>query len=244
MTLQEFTEVIIEELTSGDSMPLYINEREIHRIIDKAKKWFHVNYGKAVEKKFFVINDYDLVGAQFSQNRTIVLPDCVISVTKCRELGGGLFRFHPGLKEIGMDRLVASELMINQGAGDALVFMTARMQFLDLSKAFFLQDISVDFNFNTKKLVFIGRDPKKSVVLETFSKIEDYALFDDYYFLSWCTAQAKLSTARVMGQFDFNLPGGIKMNKEMFQQEGQEEMTALKQEILDLQPPDYFAMFN
>jgi hypothetical protein len=243
LTFDECVQEISDILTVSGSLPLYINENEIGRIITRAKDWFYINYNRAVESKYYVIPLTEFENPAFKDNRTIVMPDCVTHITRVQEAGGAI-RFAGIGKELTIDRLVATELLFNRGIAGELVALTARLAFLDLMRAYYVQDINYGYNVNSKKLVFIGRNPTRDVILKTYVKLEDQFLYNDPYFLKYCAAQGKLSTSRVLGAFDMNMPGGVRLNKDLFSSEGQTELDQVKQEILDQQTADMFLMIS
>jgi hypothetical protein len=82
------------------------------------------------------------------------------------------------------------------------------------------------------------------VYILTYTKIEDYKLYDDYNFQRWVTSQAKISLGRLLGTFTFNLPGGIAVDASSIKDEGQTELEAIKQRIDDENSPDWFYIFH
>ena len=101
-----------------------------------------------------------------------------------------------------------------------------------------------DFNFNTHRLKILGRDPKKNLFLQTYVTIEESKLYDDWYFQRWVTAQSKLSLARILGFFTFNLPGGVAINAGDMKAEGEAELEMLKTKIDEENSPDWFYQFH
>ena len=147
-------------------------------------------------------------------------------------------------KDFSMDRLIASEMFLTSSTGDDLVMRTAQLQFFDLTKAFYLSTIAYDFNRNTHKLRILGRDPSTDVFLNTYVKIPMDRLFDDYYFLRLCTAHAKISYARVLGTYPFQLPGNVTIDSSSIRSEGEAEIQEIKQTIDSENTPDWFIIWH
>jgi hypothetical protein len=56
-------------------------------------------------------------------------------------------------------------------------------------------------------------------------------------------AKAKLSLARILGTFNYQLVGNITINYEQWRTEGNEELERLRTKIAGDNPPDFFLMF-
>ena len=243
MTRGEFLLQVKDEIRGSCALPYSIPDKDINRIIDQSKKWFYRNYGEAVESQFYVIPKEEFRKPEFKANRAILMPKCVINVSEVKEISGG---GRLGIKghDFSDDRLLGSELYITSGTGDDLVLRTAQMAFWDLASAFFLDLLSYDFNQNTKKLKLKGRNPNKNVFIRTYVEIPEEALFEDWFFIRYVTAQVKMQLGRILGFFEYNLVGGVTINTSDIKSEGKEELDEIKQQIDDENSPSWFFMFN
>lgn len=243
MTRGELIEMINGEITGGCSLPYSVPEREMERIIDQALNWFFANYGPAVETQYYIIPKSIWGMSEFRKTRTLLLPDCVISVTEVREMNGG-GRMGTIDADFYDNRLLAAELFLSPFASDDLVLRTAQYSYWDLTQAFILERVSYDFNRNTHRLKIIGRNPKRDCTINTLVKIEENRLYDDWFFQRYVVSQAKISLGRILGFFTFNLPGGITINADSIKEEGKEELAAILQKIDDENSPDWFYLFH
>lgn len=243
MTESEFIKQIQDEITVSGALPIVIEDVEIQRIIKQAAKWFWENYGDAVETKYYIIKKEDFETDSFKEGRHIQLPDCIVSVYDVREVSG-FGRIGNIDKDLSADKLIASEVFLSSYTGDDLVMRTAAMGFFDLTKAFFLNRISYDWNRNTHKLKILGRDPQYDVVLTTYIKIDLDRLFDDYYFIRWCTAESKKSFARILGTYPFPLPGGVQIDISTLREEGVSEIQEIKESINSENTPSWFLVYH
>lgn len=243
MTESDFISNIQGELTVAGSLPEIVKTEEIQRIIKNASNWFFDNWDQAVEPTHYVITKGQFNNSEFKQNRVIQLPECVVSVYDVREING-IGRLGNIDRDFAEDRLIASEIFLSSFHGDDLVMRTAQYQYFDLAKAFFLEHISYDFNKNTKKVSIIGRDPKFDVIINTYAKIPLNKLFDEIYFLQWCTAEAKKSFGRLVTTYPFPLPGGVTINGDSMKSEGEEELVRLRETIDGESPPAWFYIFH
>lgn len=235
--------MVTGEITASGSLPYSIPERESNRIIDQALNWFWVNYGPAVETQFYVIQKDWFKDPEFKKTRSLLLPDCVVSVFEVKEMMGG-GRLGSVDADFSDNRLIASELFLSPFQSDDLVLRTAQYSYWDLTQAFILERIGYDYNRNTHRLKIVGRDPKKNVFIQTYAKIEENKLYDDWFFQRYVIAQAKISLGRILGTFKFNLPGGIEVDASGIKDEGNEELKEVKQRIDDENSPDWFFLFH
>ena len=235
--------MVTGEITASGSLPYSIPEREANRIIDQALNWFYVNYGPAVETQYYVIEKDWFRQPEFKKTRSLLLPDCVVTVFEVKEMQGG-GRLGSVDRDFSDNRLIASELFLSPFQSDDLVLRTAQYSYWDLTQAFILERIGFDYNRNTHRLKIVGRDPKKNVFLQTYAKIEENKLYDDWFFQRYITAQAKISLGRILGTFKFNLPGGIEVDASGITDEGTEELKEVKQRIDDENSPDWFFLFH
>lgn len=243
MTRGELIEMVNNEITGSCSLPYSVPEREMERVIDQALNWFYVNYGPAVETQYYVVTKDWFKQEDFRKTRSILMPDCVVSVYEIREINGG-GRLGSIDRDFSDNRLLAAELFLSPFASDDLVLRTAQYSYWDLTQAFILERVSYDFNRNTKRLKIIGRNPSKNCAIQTYVKIEENKLYDDWFFQRWVTSQAKISLGRILGFFTFNLPGGVQVNADTIKEEGKEELAEIKQRIDDENSPDWFYIFH
>ncbi len=121
---------------------------------------------------------------------------------------------------------------------------TAQYSYWDLTKAFILERVRFDFNTNTHRLKIQGRNPKRNLFLDTYVKIEESKLYDDWYFQRYVTAQSKISLGRILGTFTFNLPGGITIDASSLKDEGKEEIEQIKTKIDEENSPDWLFVYH
>lgn len=229
---------IKDSLRGVSSLPYSISDDEINRIIDLAKKWFYLHYVDAVELALYVIPSHLFQTSDFKKNRTIQLPDCIVSVIEVKEISGSVF----GVKgpDISDNMLIASELFLNPLTSDNIVLRVVQFSFWDLSKAFILEDIGFDFNHNTHKLKIVGRDPQKNVLVRCYAQIPEENLFEDWYFQEYCINQSRISLANIISTFKYKLPGGVEIDVSDLKSTAQENLNKIIEDIQGgWSPPDY-----
>lgn len=243
MTRNEFIQLIKDEITVGCALPYSIPEKEYHRVIDQALKWAAINYQYAVTVQYFVIKLKHFKTPEFKKTRTIILPDCVVSVFEMKEIKGQQKLSYFGA-DFSAEKMIAQEIYLSPFNADDMVLRTAYESYWDLSRAFFLERVAFDYNHNSKELTVLGRDPSYDIWLHAYVKIPEDKLFDDWTFQRYCTAQCKISLGRILTMFNFNLPGGIGINGDNIKSEGQDELEKLLEKIDNENPPDWFLIFH
>lgn len=239
MTKTELVDQVSRELDVSFALPSQLQPSEIERIIDQVSVWFFENYREAVEMQYFIMRAEEFRKPEFKATRTIQMPECVVSVFEVKEVtGAGLIGNID--RDFADNKLIASEIYLSPFTGDGLVFRTAQYQFFDMTRAFFLEWIRYDYNRRTNKLKILGRDPVKDVFFNTYVRIPDDKLYDDYYFFRYVTAKAKIALGRMLSFFDYNLMGGIKVNSADIKAEGEAEIEKIEQQIRDEDTADYF----
>jgi hypothetical protein len=247
MTKDQLLDFVIRTVTFSNSLPQLLPNEEILRIVDETRPEFYNNANDALEPKWFVLESRLFQSPEWRKHRAIILPECVWSVSRAQE-SGGLFRQSGLLKQQGLDRIIAAEVFMgaNQNLGDNLTSMAARMQFIDLTRSFFLGTITTTYNNSTNKLVFEGRDPRADVLLKCWAKIEDFALFENYHFQQIVIGKTFINTGTMLSAIDYQIPGegAVKYNAETYKSMGTERVTKAWEDLQKAQPIESFMFAN
>ena len=75
-------------------------------------------------------------------------------------------------------------------------------------------------------------------------KIPDEDLYEDELFRRYCEAKAKINLGRILSIYEFNLPGGVRINFDGIKQDGHDEMTAILEQIDSENTPDWFFQYH
>jgi len=253
-TEEALIQEVKDDLSHSCALPYSLHDQEIKRIIKRAKAFFYDNYQYAVEDRVFILKNYLFAHESFKKTRQIQLPDCVVTVYEVREVGGAGLTGTPD-KDFGDSKLLGSELMLSPYVGDNLVYRTVLYSFFDLAKAYLLETFAFGWNKNTKRLTILGRDPSrvtttgytldgKDVAVKACLAIPDENLFSDELFVRYVIAESKRNIGRLLGTFNYNLPGGVSVNAAMIQSQGDAERTEILAQIKDENTPSYFFQWN
>ena len=243
MTEAEFINNIQGELTVSGSLPKLVPDKEIRRIIMNAEDYFAENYITSVEPHIYIIKKENFKTDAWKADRTIDMPQCVISVNEVKEVTGES-RLGNIDRDFSENRLIASEIFLSSFHGDDLVMRTAQYQYFDLAKAYFLQQITHDYNRNTKKLHILGKDPDFDVAVYTQIRIPIEKLYNDPYFRKYCIGQSKLSFGRLIRTYKYPLPGGVEIDGDSMASEGKEDIDWVLTKIDEENVPSWFLQYH
>lgn len=263
--LDALVKEINDELTIACQIPFTVPKKALARMIGRAKDYFYKIYEDSVEEMYialpggtFAKNSFrkgidnsseELSNANLESSRGIVtMPERVLSVNNVFEIGGfqgedggfGSRSFSAGDPDFAIDKFVYSNTF---GAGigsENLMYYVINEKFIDNARQILQQQISYSYNRLTKKFRFQGELPKRAVVFQIYATIPDCALYSDEAFIRYCIAQAKIQLGRIMGTFNYNLPGNITINYDMIMSEGKDELEAIVTEIKEDEGTDFF----
>jgi hypothetical protein len=91
----------------------------------------------------------------------------------------------------------------------------------------------------------MGRNPiANGAVLEVAKKIELEDLYNDELFQRYVRAKAKLRLGELLTSFDYNLPGGVKVNYNNLVTRAEAEMTAVMEMMKGENTSDWMFMIR
>jgi hypothetical protein len=243
MTKAELIAEVQNELTASCSLPYSPPDKEINRIIDLEMRWLFREYRELLQDRIYVLNKRLYQTAQWKATRTYQFPKCIQSIKKVVEITGGSRVFGINDPDMNFDRLMASDMYLTPLSSDQITYRTIQWSFWDLARAFNLSDINHDWNPNTHRLIITGRDPVESLFVLAMEQIPDEDAYEDPIVIKWMIARGKMSLARIMGAFNYQLAGNVTINFEMWRTEGKEEWDELKEKIKGDDVPDWILMF-
>ena len=243
MTKEELVQEIKDELTASCSLPYTPPDNEIIRIINKEMRYLHREYRELVQDQIYIIDKKYWLTSEFRESRTIQLNNCTEGIKHVVEMSNGSRVFGINDPDLSFDRLMASDLYLTPLSSDQITYRTIQWSFWDLAKSFNLRDINHDFNPNTHRLKITGRTPDESLFILGMDHIPDEDAYNDTIVIEWMIAKSKISLARILGAFTYNLIGGVTINYELWRQEGTDTITELKEQIKSSDVPDWFITF-
>ena len=167
------------------------------------------------------------------------MPDCVQFVHQVQEAKGGNSMFGTMDPDFADNKFIGSEIFLTPFIGESIMYRTVIFSFLDLVKAFTITSIAYDYNKNTKQIGILGRTPRIDVVATVARKIDPEHLYEDELFQRYVRAKAKVRMGDLLTTFDYNLPGGIKVNYANLVTKAEAEMTAVTDMMKNENTPDF-----
>lgn len=229
---------IQDELTFSSAMPYSVPVPEIKRIIKNAERYFYDNWRHAVDSAYLYIPQDVFKTAQFIAKRTIQLPDCVHMVHQLREPGGASI-FGTFDRDFTETKFIGAEIFLTPFMGESLMYRSVIFSFLDLTRGFMIDTIAYSFNKNTNEITVKGRTPVNGVVAECAKRIPREDLFEDELFQRYVRAKARLRLGELLTMFDFQLPGGVKINYTNVVTRADKEMEDVMTMIKGENTPDF-----
>lgn len=242
MTNDEFIANVQQELSVACALPFTVPIPEINRIIKYSSDWFYKKYEDAVEERYYFISTEWFKNDQFKLERTVTMPDCVFSVWQLKKLKEDFARSmsFDGTADFGIERLFLSDsVSLGQGT-ENLMYYTLNMYWMDVASHIINHTISFNYNRNSHRLFIGGQTPDRDCVAMCYSKIPLEHLMNDEVFYRYVVAKCKVQLSRILGTFDFNLPGGIKINYDLIRDEGKEEIEKIEEEVKSEEGMDFF----
>jgi hypothetical protein len=241
-TQQDFIALVQQELSVACALPFTVPVSEIERIIKLSAEWFYKKYEDAVEERYYIIPKSAFKTDQYKQTRTVTMPDCVFSIftlKKLKEDFGRAYSFD-GTADFGIERLFLSDsVSIGQGT-ENLMYYTLNLYWLDVASHIITHTISYNYNRSSKRLFISGETPDRDCVAHVYAKLPFEYLMKDEIFYRYVVAKCKIQLSRILGTFNFNLPGGITINYDLIRSEGTDELAKIEEEIKSDEGMDFF----
>jgi len=253
--LNQLIKNVNDDLTVTCQIPFSLPKKQVTLLIDRAKKWFYKNYEDAVEETYLGFPSTTFSSTDFtsgSTRGTILLPEGIIQVFGVfqtnkwsGEAGGwGGNNLNGNDSDFSIQKIMYGSLYNNSnGAGissDSLMFYVINQMYIDNARQVLSHPMSYTYNRLNRKFRFQGQLPTNSVILQVSSKIDDCALFSDELFERYIIATAKVQLSRILGTFNYNLPGNISINFDLIREEGRDELDKILEEIKTDEGVDYF----
>lgn len=240
-----FVNELAAEITGSCMIPMNLPRVEVENIVRRAKKWFYKNYEYSVQENFLVIPAAMFQSNHFKYSRSFTLPGMdattgggeVFSVFSIMEKGsswGGSMDINFTQGDFSVERMLMGGIYGGSKTGQAaenLQYYVINESFFDLARQIFNNPYSFHYSQLTHELKFTGETPKKDTILKVYQTIPECALFEDEAFFRYCAAKIKISLGQKLGIFGFTLPGNIQVNPDLIKGLGEEELSALIEEI-------------
>jgi hypothetical protein len=239
---------IQQEITSFCQIPFTIPKEEVIRIINNAKMWFYKHYEYSVQEKYYALRAATFQSDMFKKSGEVTMPESVWAVNSVYQInkwagedGGFGKKSFTGLDpDFALDKFIYNNVYGSGIGSEQLMYYVINAYFIDLARMNLQGMISYNYNYLNRKFRFMGELPKNDVIFLIYEKLNDCDLFSDEIFIRYVAAQVKKQLGRILGTFNFNLPGNIQINYSEIKDQGTEELTAIEEEIKNDEGVDYF----
>ena len=247
-SIEEFIDFIQSDITVFGTLPKNLPDAAVRQFVEtRALPWFYQNYQYAVSKMYYLIRKEAFLTEEFTKFRYIDLPCEVQSVSWIYQLQSA------SLLQLGIN---TPNLSVNLGVTNQpyLSSYVTTIGELGTYKAMIdsMSDMLNQMNLYTTKYHFnqlahrlnILSNVKYDLVLEAYINIPNENMFSDSYFTRYVTGWARAQQGRLLGTFDFTLPGSVKYNSADMVSQGNEEMKAVEEEIKAMSNSSWFIMIK
>lgn len=243
-SLEEFIDFIQTDVTVGGALPKNLPDHAIRQFIEtRALPWFYQNYQYSVSKMYYFVDKAAFSTAEYTNYRFIELPCEIQSITWIYQI------MNTQLLQLGIN---VPNLSVNLGVtnqpylssyvttiGELGMYKTLIDNMADMLNQLNLYTVKYHYNQLSHRLNILT-DVRHHLVLEAYVNIPPENMFSDNYFTKYVTGWAKMQQGRLLGTFDFSLPGGVKYNAADMVTNGKEEMKEVEEEIKAMSNSSFF----
>jgi hypothetical protein len=235
IAIEELIDYVQSDITVFGALPKNLPDNSIRQFVEtRASKWFYQNYQYAVSKMYYFVDKAAFHTEEYTNSKFLELPCEIQTVT-------WIYQIHnQNLLQLGIN---VPNLSVNMGVtnqpylssyittiGELGVYKAMIDSMSDMLNQMSLFTTKYHFNQLTHRLNILT-NVHHHLILEAYVNIPLENLMTDQYFLKYVTGWAKQQQGRMLGQFDFTLPGGVKYNSADMVSQGKEEMKEVEEEI-------------
>jgi hypothetical protein len=246
ITIEEFIDLIQSDVTVGGALPKNLPDHSIRQFVEtRAAKWFWQNYQYAVSKMYYLINKEVFQTEEYTNYKYLELPCEIQSITWIYKLSNqNLLQLGINVPNLSVNLGVTNQPYLSSYVttiGELGIYKTQIDSMADMLNQLNLYTTKFHFNQITHRLNILT-NVEHHLVLEAYVNIPLENLMADHYFLRYCTGWAKMQQGRMLGHFDFTLPGGIKYNSSELVSDGKEEMQKVEEELKNMSTSSFIIM--
>lgn len=248
----QFFKRIQNEVTQTCALPFVVPIERIPEIVVQAAQWFWEYVDMSMEERYYII-PYGSICKGNKLNKIIQLPPQISGVF-------GVHRVQEDLRygtmgDFSLERMMLSSysmfggagivgggMGVTGGTGYSLSDVMVSMYEIDTFDQFLNPPVSYNFNAYSSKLVLLGDLGHSDILIQSWVRCRIQDLYNSYHFFRLCVCFCKRALSTIYGVFEFKLPGGVTINYDKFQSEGQDEIDKIEEWAKDNRAVDYFFM--
>ena len=219
MTQQEFVQHCILMATDGYSLPAVSNTQYVDRLVDTVAKRFWDNDDRCNYPDLLIIKPDVLSTCLFRSKRQVVLPECIIAVTKLSHTRQGWDTDITWDTDYGTQSFLYAGML--WGNSDTMLTSVALAGVQEFRNRFILDTIGYNYNEYTKALTVRGSVlPGRDLVAEVSVTIPQEYLYAMVDFEDYVVGELKKNISRVIGFSNVKLLGGFSLEISDLRSEG------------------------
>jgi hypothetical protein len=247
-SIEEFIDIIQTDVTIGGALPKNLPDHAIRQFIEtRALPWFYQNYQYAVSKMYYLVNEALFRTEEYTNYKYVELPCEIQSITWIYQIQNTqLLQLGLNVPNLSVNLGVTNQPYLSSYVttiGELGVYKTLIDTMADMMNQMNLYTTKFHFNQLTHRLNILTQ-VKYHLVLEAYVNIPPENIFSDSYFTKYVTGWAKMQQGRLLGTFDFSLPGGVKYNASDMVSGGKEEMKEVEEEIKAMSNSSFFYLIK
>jgi len=234
-TIEEFIDFIQTDVTVGGALPKNLPDHSIRQFIEtRALPWFYQNYQYSVSKMYYLVNKEYFQTEFYTNYKYVELPCEIQSVTWVYQLQNAqLLQLGLNVPNLSVNLGVTNQPYLSSYVttiGELGMYKALIDNMADMLNQMNLYTTKYHYNQLTHRLNILTH-VNYHLILEAYVNIPAENMFSDTYFTKYVTAWAKMQQGRLLGAFDFTLPGSVKYNSADMVTQGKEEMKEVEDEI-------------
>lgn len=246
LTIEEFVDRIQTEISVSCALPKTLPDANIRQIVEsRALPWFYRNYQFAVQKLYFLIRKEAFFTDEFTKYNYVNVPCEIQSVTYLYEVRGeSLFQLGINTPNLSVNLGVTNQPYLSSYVttiGELGVYKTILDSMSDMLNQLNKYTLKYSFNQLNHRL-HILTNVKYDVIMEAYANIPQENLFNDDLFYKYVVGWAKVQLGNMVSLYEFQLPGGIKINGANLITQGQAEIKEVEEEVRNQSNSSFFFM--
>lgn len=245
-TIEELVDMIQSELTIACALPKTLPDASVRQIVEsRALPYFYRWYQYAVQKMYFLIKKDAFFADEFTKYNYVEVPCEIQSVVWLYEVRDrSLFQLGINNPNLSVNLGVTNQPYLSSYVttiSELGVYKTLLDNMSDMLNQ--LNKYTLKHHFNQlNHRIHILTNVKHDVVMEAYANIPREKLFMDDLFYKYCVGWSKVMLGNMVGRYDWQLPGSIKINSADLVSQGKEEVKEVEEEIKGQSSSSFFIM--
>jgi hypothetical protein len=245
-TIEEMIDLVQTELTISCALPKTLPDASVRQIIEnRALPWFYRWYQYSVQKIYYLIRKEAFYTDEFTKFRYVEVPCDIQSVIWLYEVRDqSLFQLGINTPNLSVNLGVTNQPFLSSYVttiSELGVYKTLLDNMSDMLNQMNKYTLKHHFN-QLNHRIHILTNVKYDVIMEAYANIPREKLFMDDLFYKYCVGQAKVMLGNMVGRYDWQLPGAVKINSADLISQGKEEIKEVEEEIKGQSNSSFFIM--